>query len=279
MDAQWSDDFHHALHPVLTGERGGYYADFAGLGDLAKALQQAFVYDGVWSGERRRPHGRSTVGLSGHRFLGYIQNHDQVGNRARGERIAHLAGVERAKIAAALVLTSPFVPMLFQGEEWGASTPFQYFTDFPDPALGQAVSEGRRREFAAFGWDPAEIPDPQDPHTFERSKLNWAERDREPHRDILDWYTGLIALRRNTPDLGNGRLDRVRVDWDEREAWLRVDRGEVAVACNFAHARQSVPLPDGRWEVALASSGQPGLVGAGIELPPDSVAVLTRRSD
>ena len=166
LDAQWSDDFHHALHAVLTGERTGYYDDFGTLADLAKALRNAYVYDGRYSAHRQRHHGRPPVGLDGHHFLGYAQKHDQVGNRAQGERLSQLVSPGRLKIAAALVLTSPFVPMLFQGEEWGASTPFQYFTDHPEPDLAKAVREGRRQEFAAFGWKPEDIPDPQTPETF-----------------------------------------------------------------------------------------------------------------
>ena len=275
VHAQWSDDFHHALHQVLTGERNGYYADFNGLDDLAKALRRAFVYDGRFSRERRRPHGRTPAGITGDRFLGYIQNHDQVGNRARGERIARLAGAERAKMAAALVLTSPFVPMLFQGEEWGASAPFQYFTDFPDRALGRAVRDGRRREFAAFGWDPEEIPDPQDPRTFERSRLDWAERDQEPHRSMLAWYTRLIRLRAEMPALRNGRFDRMRVDADAASGRLVVQRPPVAVACNFARAPQVVSLPENRWRILLSSHGQARAGSTHVELPAESVAILT----
>ena len=152
LDAQWSDDFHHALFAVISGERAGYYADFGSLAQLAKSLRCVFVYDGTYSEHRQRNHGRPVVGLSGHRFIGFVQNHDQVGNRARGERVSHEAGMGRAKIAAALVLTSPFVPMLFQGEEFGASAPFLYFTDYDDPELGRMISEGRKKEFVAFGW-------------------------------------------------------------------------------------------------------------------------------
>ena len=154
LDAQWSDDFHHALFSVISGEREGYYADFGSLAALAKSLRCVFVYDGTYSEYRGRNHGRQVVGLSGHRFVGFVQNHDQVGNRAQGERVSHEAGVGRAKIAAALVLTAPFVPMLFQGEEFGASAPFLYFTDYDDPELGRAISEGRKKEFVAFGWSP-----------------------------------------------------------------------------------------------------------------------------
>ena len=172
LEAQWSDDFHHALHAVLTGERAGYYADFGALADLAKALTGAFVYDGRYSHFRGRRHGRPATGLTGDRFLGYLQNHDQVGNRAQGERSSHLLSPGRLKIAAALVLTSPFVPMLFQGEEWGATTPFQYFTDHEDAELARAVSEGRRSEFAAFGGDPEEVPVPKSrPHTCARGSI------------------------------------------------------------------------------------------------------------
>ncbi|HEV2318276.1 MAG TPA: malto-oligosyltrehalose trehalohydrolase, partial [Verrucomicrobiae bacterium] len=195
LDAQWSDDFHHALHTVLTGERAGYYSDFGSMAALAKALRHAFTYDGAYSKHRGRVHGRSTEGLSGHRFLGYLQNHDQVGNRACGERSSHLMSPKKLKIGAALVLTSPFLPMLFQGEEWGASTPFFYFTDYQEPELANAVREGRCREFAAFGWKPENTADPQTPETFEQSKLNWDEISKPAHAEILDWHKRLIQLR------------------------------------------------------------------------------------
>ncbi|MGB6192401.1 MAG: malto-oligosyltrehalose trehalohydrolase, partial [Terracidiphilus sp.] len=175
IDAQWSDDFHHALFTILSEREAGYYADFGSMAQLAKALEQTFVYDGIYSHYRQRIHGRSAAGVPQRRFLGYIQNHDQVGNRAVGDRIAAIAGIERSKIAAALVLTAPFVPMLFQGEEWAASSPFQYFANHDEPEMARLVSEGRRKEFAAFGWKPEQIPDPEDPATFERSKLDWSE--------------------------------------------------------------------------------------------------------
>ena len=198
MDAQWSDDFHHALVTVLTGDRSGYYSDFGSLADLAKSLRNVFVYDGRFSSYRNRVHGRPVPSLPATRFIGYSQDHDQVGNRAKGERLVHEVSVGRAKIAAALTLTAPFVPMLFQGEEWAASAPFQYFTNHEEE-LGKLVSEGRKKEFAAFGWDPAEIPDPQSPETFQNSELNWDERTQPPHAAMLDWYRQLIALRRSTP--------------------------------------------------------------------------------
>jgi maltooligosyltrehalose trehalohydrolase len=254
-DAQWSDDFHHALHAVLTGERSGYYADFGSLADLAKALHRAFVYDGGRSGHRRRRHGRPPTGLPGTRFLGYLQNHDQVGNRAAGERSSALMGTGRLKIAAALVLCSPFVPMLFQGEEWGAATPFQYFTDHGDPELGRLVSEGRRREFAAFGWSPDDVPDPQDPATFERSKLDWSEPGHPPHADLLAWHRHLIRLRRQVPALTAGDLSGVGVRIDEEARWLVLERGSVSVACNLAAEEQAVPLGPHRRPVVVAADG------------------------
>ncbi len=225
LDAQWSDDFHHALFTVLHSEPGkGYYQDFGTLEQLAKSLTRVFVYDGAYSPYRRRHHGRPVEGLSAHRFLGYIQNHDQVGNRAIGDRVEHIVGMQRAKVAAALVFTAPFVPMLFQGEEFAASTPFQYFADHDDPKMAKSVSEGRRREFAAFGWDPASIPDPENPETFRRSKLNWEEIGDGRHAEMLEWYRKLIHLRRNSPSLNDGDLHNITVAFDEDDRWLTIDR-------------------------------------------------------
>ena len=231
LDAQWSDDFHHALHVALTGERTGYYEDFS-LTDVAVALERTFVHAGGPSPHRGRRHGRSPAGLPGWRFLGYAQNHDQVGNRAQGDRLSHLVGPGRLRAAAALVLTAPFVPMLFQGEEWGASTPFQYFTDHEDPELARLVAEGRRREFSAFGWDPEDIPDPQDPKTFERSQLDWAEIGDEPHASLLAWHRELIGLRRRVPELTDGRPPQVVVD--ERAGTIEVRKRPVRVLVDVA---------------------------------------------
>jgi maltooligosyltrehalose trehalohydrolase len=205
------------------------------------------------------------------RFLGYAQTHDQVGNRAVGERLVHLTDPARAKIAAALVLCSPFVPMLFQGEEWGASTAFQYFTDHPDAELGAAVSEGRRREFASFGWAPEDVPDPQDAATFERSRLVWDELGTDPHRDLLDWHRRLLALRRATPALTDPRLETVSVRYDEAECWLVVDRGDVAVAINASGHTSTLPVA-GR--LLLASADGVEVTTDQATLPAWSVAVL-----
>jgi len=273
-DAQWSDDFHHALHALLTGERNGYYADFGAFAHLAKALRQAYVYDGCYSHYRKRSHGRKPEGLDGSRFLGYAQNHDQVGNRARGERLSHLLDQRRLKIAAALVLPSPFVPLLFQGEEWAASSPFLYFTDHREPELARAVREGRRREFAAFGWKPEEIPDPQDPDTFARAKLDWSEIHREGHADLLAWHRQLIRLRRSERALHAGPLDSVQVVFDETERWLSFTRPPFGIAVNLGASARMVPLPMRARTLVLASDPAVALRDGGVWLPPDSVAIL-----
>ena len=276
IHAQWSDDFHHALHCVLTGERAGYYRDFGSLADLAKALQRVFVYDGRYSAFRRRRHGRPPSGLSGHSFLAYLQTHDQIGNRAKGERSSDLMNDGRLKIAAALVLTAPFVPMLFQGEEWGATSPFLYFTDHEDRELGRNVTQGRRREFAAFGWNPEEIPDPQAVDTFECSKLNWSESDREPHSSLLAWHRRLIQLRREIPALSDGCVEAVRVGFDETAKWFVVKRGPVVVACNLNQITQRVPVDiDPASRLLVTSADKVQLSQNTVELPPDSVAILS----
>lgn len=276
LDAQWSDDFHHALHTTLTGERSGYYEDFAGLADLAKALRQAFVYDGCYSRHRRRRHGRPPEGLSGSRFLAYVQNHDQIGNRAQGERLAHLVSAGRLKIAAALVFTSPFVPMLFQGEEWAASSPFQYFTDHAETELAKAVREGRRREFAAFGWRPEEVPDPQARATFERSKLKWEELGAKPHAALLEWHRQLIALRRQELTLTDGQRDAVNVRCDASAGWLVMERGSLTVVCNLGDGPQAVPLAAGRHQILLASENMPPTAEGALTLPAEAVSILKR---
>jgi maltooligosyltrehalose trehalohydrolase len=274
MDAQWSDDFHHALFAVLVRKpEVGYYADFGSLAQLAKALEQTYVYDGIYSRYRRRVHGRPAAALSQHRFLGYIQDHDQVGNRAQGERLTESVGLDRARIAAALVLLSPFVPMLFQGEEWAASAPFQYFAHHEDPEMARAVSEGRKHEFEAFGWDPDLIPDPESRETFERSKLNWDEAATTEHAEMRDWYRALIRLRRATPCLNNGEPGNVRVTFDEEEKWVRMQRGPIAVMCNLASANRTFPVRD-QSALLLASRSGVSMRAAAIDLPSDSIAVL-----
>jgi maltooligosyltrehalose trehalohydrolase len=275
LDAAWADEWHHALHAVLTGETNGYYADFGSMPALAKALQQAWVHDGTRSTYRDRVYGRSPAGLGGHQFVIATQTHDQVGNRAAGERLAALTTEGRLKVAAALLLTAPFVPMLFMGEEWAASTPFQYFTDHEDPELGRAVTEGRRREFEAFGWDPQNVPDPQAVETFERSKLQWTEAahgsDSE-HGRVLEWYRRLIALRRSTAALNDPRFEATSVTVDD-DGLISVIRGDVTVVANIGTRARRVPVP--RWRVLTASEQVVELENAAVILPPDTVAIFT----
>jgi maltooligosyltrehalose trehalohydrolase len=253
---------------VVTGESGGYYEDFGTMGDLATALSSAFVYAGRWSAHRNRRHGRPPTAVPGWSFLGYAQNHDQIGNRATGDRLGASVSPARLRVAAALYLCAPFVPMVFQGEEWGATTPFQYFTSHEDPELGRAVSAGRRAEFAAFGWKAGQVPDPQDPATFERSKLDWDEPGGVPHSDLLEWYRALIALRRRTADLSDGRREDVRTVFDEEARWLVVERGAVTVAANLGSSEAKPPIRPGRLVLASEPDATPE------RLPPDSVVIV-----
>ncbi len=272
LDSAWADEWHHALHATLTGDRDGYYEEFGSLTMLAKALRQAWVYDGIWSPHRQRRHGRPPTGLAGHQFVICTQNHDQVGNRALGERSGALMTPGRLKVAAALLLTGPFTPMLFQGEEWAAGSPFQYFTDHGDAELARAVSEGRRREFAAFGWPPDEVPDPQDPGTFARSKLDWGEVRRSPHADVLGWYRRLIQLRRARPALSDPRLDRISVEADEASGTIVVRRGPISILVNLGQQRHRFPIGSGDTVLAM-SDACIEVQGGDLVVPPDAVVV------
>ncbi len=273
FDAQWCDGFHHALHALLTGERNGYYRGFGTLADLAYALRNACMYDRRHAGRRSGQGGGRLSGFSGHRFIAYAQTHDQVGNRAQGERLSQLVSLGRLKIAAALVFTSPFVPMLFQGEEWAADSPFQYFTDHPDRELAKAVREGRSREFAAFGWKAEDAPDPQALETFARSKLNWQEIDCAPHAEMLDWHRQLIRLRLTEPALEDGAIGRVKTRFDEAARWFVLERGPVSVACNLASQTRAVPLRAGQHVTLLASDPRTRACAGSLKLPPDTVAI------
>ncbi|MGW1708725.1 malto-oligosyltrehalose trehalohydrolase [Streptomyces sp. NPDC002206] len=284
LHAQWNDDFHHALHTALTGESQGYYADFATapLAALAKTVTSAFFHNGTYSGFRGRTHGRpvDTVRTPATRFVGYAQTHDQIGNRALGDRLSATLSPGLLACAAALVLTGPFTPMLFMGEEWGARTPWQFFTDHTDPALAEAVRNGRRREFAAHGWAADDIPDPQDPATRNRSCLDWTEPEREPHARLHAWYRELIALRRTMPDLSDPDLAAVKTAHDEQGRWLAYRRGDLRIAVNLDEKPATIPLGGGRnrtgmgsvlaaWEPVAAPDAD-GL----LHLPPESSVVL-----
>ncbi|MCW2873041.1 malto-oligosyltrehalose trehalohydrolase [Actinacidiphila oryziradicis] len=276
LHAQWNDDFHHALHTAVTGESHGYYADFAQdpAAALAKILTGVFFHDGTYSSFRDRAHGRplDRTGTPAHRFLGYAQTHDQIGNRALGDRLSP----DQLAIAAALVLTAPFTPMLFMGEEWGAHTPWQFFTDHDDPDLAAAITRGRRREFAAHGWPESDIPDPQDPATRLRSCLDWSEPQLAPHAALLDWYRRLIALRHAEPALTDPHLDRLQASAGDRT--LRITRGPFHIAVNFSDRDAKIPLSPRPLDV-IASwvPCEPPGDGGDLHLPARSVAVLRER--
>jgi maltooligosyltrehalose trehalohydrolase len=276
LDAQWSDDFHHALFTILNveAEGKGYYVDFGSFEKLAKALTNVFVYDGVYSRYRRHTHGRPVYGLSAHHFIGFIQNHDQVGNRAKGDRLEHIVGIDRAKVAAGIVLMSPCIPLLFQGEEFASSSPFQYFADHEDPEMATAVREGRKREFAAFGWNPDDIPSPDEAATFERSKLKWGEVGDGPHGEMLEWFRQLIRLRRHSPSLNDGDLSHLKVKFDEEKRWLTMARGQVLVLCNIGAEPAALENP-GKFPLVLASRGDIEIAGDKVLLPPGSIAILS----
>jgi maltooligosyltrehalose trehalohydrolase len=270
LSAQWNDDFHHALHTVLTGESFGYYADFNGTDDLCTALQRAFVYTGRYSQHRKRTVGRDIGDVPCSRFVVYSQNHDQVGNRAAGERLPHLVSDGRARMAAALTILSPMIPLLFQGEEWAASTPFQYFTDLSDTGLGAAVTNGRRQEFRSFGWPPESVPDPQAPATFTRSRLNWSEVGEPDHAAMLLWYSQLIALRHATPALTDPDGPEAAASYDATRCLLLYSHAGLLVACNLGDNPASVTEASGA-RLLLASA-----VGADEAVPtlaPDATAV------
>ena len=255
LDAHWSDDFHHALHRYFTGETDGYYADFQGLRDVATALRDGYVYQGQHSVHRGRRHGRPPANVEPHQLVVSAQNHDQIGNRAQGERLSCLLDAQGLKAVAALTLLSPFVPLLFQGEEWGASTPFLYFTDHQDPELGRLVAEGRSKEFSAFRWQGA-VPNPQELNTFERSKLDWSELSQPGHAELLEWYRRLICLKKDRPEMPReSRVDagRPRVNFDATTQWLTFVHNGVLLALNWNDRAQRVPMPEGEWRLVMRS--------------------------
>lgn len=255
LDGQWNDDFHHALRVVVTGERKGYYQDFHGLADLATAVRDGFVYSARYSAHRRRRHGNSSRHCRPSQFVVFAQNHDQIGNRAVGDRLSTQLSWDALKAIRALVVLSPNIPLLFMGEEYGETAPFQYFIEHGDPDLVEAVRQGRRREFAHFGWQPEEIPDPQDSATFERSRLR---RDTLNDRQaaLLRWTNALIHLRKTVPSLGAGDgMSHSHQVWtfeDEQVLVMhRRTRGNAGalVVCGFNTSPVTVRLcePQGTW--------------------------------
>jgi maltooligosyltrehalose trehalohydrolase len=263
LDAHWNDDFHHAVHALLTGEHGGYYQDFAARDTLAKVLRDGYALDGARSPFRGRPHGMPYGPRPRDRLVAYVQSHDQIGNRAAGERLHQLCGLERAKIAAALLFVSPFVPMVFQGEEWAASTPFCYFAELESEELRDAVREGRKAEHANdASWDRA--PDPTDPATRAASVLRWDELARPPHAEMLRWYRDLIALRRMHANLRDPSPASTVVTIERDGGVLRIGRGAHTLIVNLA----GPPIDLRGAEVVLTSSLVPGT------LPVASCAIV-----
>jgi len=268
LDAQWSDDFHHALHALLTGERTGYYQDFGSPTDLAIAIREGFVYQGQPSAYRKRRHGSSSRHLPGERFVICSQNHDQVGNRAQGDRLTTLVPFPALKLAAGLMLCAPNIPLLFMGEEYGERAPFLYFTSHTDPGLARAVREGRRQEFAKFAWRQ-DVPDPQDPQTFQRSLLQLQLREHEPYRSLLRFYRDVIALRKRSPALNNCNKGNLEVAMSPGQNVLLIRRWDVRnnalwMLASLASSPISLvpPIPAGRWRLGLCSEAiQYGGVG------------------
>lgn len=274
LDAQWDDDVHHAIHAAVSGERQGYYGDFGSLQGLARTLRQGFFHAGTYSSFRGRIHGRplDTRRIPASSLVTYTTTHDQVGNRATGDRPIFYLSPGQLAIKAALVLTSPFTPMLFMGEEWGASTPFQFFTSHPEPELGTATAEGRKAEFAQHGWDEADIPDPQDPETFTRSKLDWSEITEGHHGRLLAVHRDLLALRRARPELTDPWLDSVKVEYDEDAQWIAVRRGGVSIVCNLSESAVTVPVGGSallEWEPSTSDD-----TGSATTIPGHSFSVL-----
>ena len=273
LDAQWNDDFHHALHVLLTGERTGYYQDFGRLVDLVKAFREGFVYDGRYSEFRRRRHGNTSRTIPAHRFVVFSQNHDQIGNRMMGDRLTQSISLEGLKLAAGVVLLSPFIPLLFMGEEHGETAPFPYFVSHSDGGLIKAVREGRKKEFAGFGWT-RESPDPQSEETFLSAKLNHHLIDTGHHRVLFELYQELLRLRTSLPALRNLIKEDMQIHGHENRKVVTLRRwhdGEEAfVVFHFGMDPVSIdlPLPHGRWHKALDTSDTRWL-GPGVSLPDE----------
>lgn len=275
LDAQWSDDFHHAVHVALTRETTGYYADFEPLSALAKVIEKGFFHDGTFSSFRDRDHGVpiDTAAMPTWRLVVCSQNHDQIGNRAVGDRITEHLDDDQLACAALLTLAGPFTPMLFQGEEWAARTPFQFFTSHPEPDLGKATAEGRIAEFERMGWDPDVVPDPQDPATFQRSKLDWSELEEPRGARMLQVYRDLARLRRELPELTDPAFERNRCTVDEAARVLTVHRGGVVVVVNFGDGDATVEVGAGA-DLLFETESAVDLAGEGVTLPPHAGALV-----
>ena len=274
MDSQWSDDFHHSLFTLLYDKEPGrgYYDDFGSMADLHKSLKHAFVYDGKYSGYRKRRHGRPVEGLSAHHFIHFDQNHDQVGNRALGERLEHLVGMDAAKVAIGLLLLAPYTPMLFMGEEWATSSPFLYFADHDDEDMRKAVAEGRKNDFAAFGFGD-EVPNPEDMETFDKSKLNWDEQNEGKHAEMLAWTKKLIHMRRGSVCLNDGSMHHLLVSSDDPRKVLVLQREAVRILVNLGNKPYYFHLLEGE-SFCFSSREDVAVQDAALTLPPMTIAVL-----
>jgi maltooligosyltrehalose trehalohydrolase len=262
IDAQWLDEFHHSVRTYLTGANRSYLAGFGELRHIQKAITDGFVYDGCYSPFRKRHFGSSSRDLAGNRFVTFIQNHDQIANTSQGARLSHLVPIEQYKIAVALLLCSPCLPLLFMGEEFAESNPFLYFTSHGDPALARAVSEGRWKEFEEFT-EPGGFVDPQSLAAFERSKLNWGLLHEPSHGEICHLYCELIRLRKRWPCLHNGRKDLTRVEIDEEARWLRMERSDpsgsrAVLFCNFSDLSAPSSFDARDWTLALSTGARCG---------------------
>lgn len=276
MDAQWSDDFHHSLATIVFTDPGhkGYYDDFGAMETLAKAIEDVFVFDGNYSKYRKHSHGRPVGNLSAHHFINFLQNHDQIGNRAFGDRIHETIGLNRTKAALGLILTAPMIPMLFMGEEYAASTPFLYFADHEDPEMARLVAEGRRREFADFGFEADKIPNPEDESTFHDSCLNWDEVNEGEHAVMLAYVRSLIHFRRHSPSLNDGDRGHLRVSYSDAESWLRMDRSKVSVLLNLGKESRQFKVA-GEYRSAIASDPDGKIVDGQATVPPDSILIVS----
>jgi maltooligosyltrehalose trehalohydrolase len=269
--AQWNDDFHHAVHTALTKETHGYYEDFGKVSQIARSLRSGYVYQGEYSNFRLRSHGSDSTGVSGDHFVVFTQNHDQIGNRMNGERLAELVDFEALKVAASVMLVSPFLPLIFMGEEYGETAPFQYFVSHGDAELIEAVRRGRKSEFQAFRWD-AEPPDPQDEATFWRSRLNWELQKEGRHRQLRDFYGELLRMRKRFRALGTGDMACIEAMPFEQEKALALRRWcngeEIFAVANFSEkpARIEFSLPR-RDRTRILNSREPRWGGPGSSLP------------
>jgi maltooligosyltrehalose trehalohydrolase len=279
LDGQWNDDVHHSLHALLSGERQGYYSDFGSLDGLAKVFTRGFLHDGTYSSFRGRNHGKpiDRNAVAGYQFVVTLQNHDQVGNRAAGDRLPEITEPGLLRVGAMLLLTSPFTPMLWMGEEWAAATRWTFFTSHPEPELGEATGKGRIEEFGSHGWDVSQMIDPQDPQAFQGSKLDWDEIGHDGHRAMLELYRDLIKLRARFADLSDPRLDQVHVEFDPGRRWVIIHRGALRVIANLAETTQDIVVstdPEAELVTVLATADGSSTTGQTITLPEFSGAVV-----